>query len=124
MGRLTIDKVSTLGTGVDGWARRIDRVYEIRGMVEKITTYSDTSASTAVNEVLREYNDLGMLDKEYQEHEGTKDGNTLYVQHNYDNTTSSGDGDKLGHPRVCQKNLPHTSSWAASSWRSDAVGLD
>ena len=28
--------------------------------------------------------------KEYQEHEGVKDANTLYVQYNYDTSASSG----------------------------------
>jgi len=32
-----------------------------------------------------------MLAKEYQEHEGAKDGSTLYVQYNYDDTAASGE---------------------------------
>ena len=41
--------------------------------------------------MVRVYNDLGMLSIEYQEHEGAKDGNTLYLQYNFDDTVSSGE---------------------------------
>ena len=49
-----------------------------------------------VNEVVFEYNDLGMLAKEHQEHEGAKDASTLYVQYNYDETASG-----ASSPRGC-----------------------
>ncbi len=41
------------------------------------------------NDVLREYNGLGMLVKDFQEHESAKNGDTLYVD--YDETASSGE---------------------------------
>jgi RHS repeat-associated protein len=41
--------------------------------------------------VLREYNDYGLLDKEYQEHSGAKDGNTPYVGYNYDEMAANGE---------------------------------
>jgi len=34
----------------------------------------------ALNDVLREYDAIGRLTKEYQEHAGAKDANTLYVE--------------------------------------------
>lgn len=40
LGRRTADVVTTLGTGVDGTVRRIGRSYEVRGMVETITSYA------------------------------------------------------------------------------------
>ena len=86
LGRQTEDKVSTLGTGVDGAVRRIERTYTVRGGLEKVSSYDAATAGNVVNEVLREYNDLEMLTKEYQEHEGAKDGSTLYVEYNYDET--------------------------------------
>ena len=61
-------------------------------MPEKITNYDNATvgSGSVVNEVVFEYNDLGMLAKEYQEHEGAKDGNTLYVQYNFDTSASGG----------------------------------
>jgi hypothetical protein len=44
-----------------------------------------------VNEVVKEYNDLGMLVKEYQEHAGAKGASTPYVGYNYDTTAASGE---------------------------------
>ena len=39
MGRPVSDQVPTLGPGVDGFVRRIDTAYEIRGMVNAVTSY-------------------------------------------------------------------------------------
>jgi hypothetical protein len=36
LGRQTADKVTTLGTNVDGTVRRISREYEVRGMVASV----------------------------------------------------------------------------------------
>ena len=78
--------MTTLGADIDGAVRRTSTTYEVRGMREKITNYDNATvgSGSVVNEVVLEYNDLGMLVKEYQEHEGAKDGNTLYVQYNFD----------------------------------------
>ena len=67
IGRQTVDKVTTFGTNIDQSVQRIDRDYEVRGMVSTVTSYSDTSGTTAVNQILREYTDFGLLEKEYQE---------------------------------------------------------
>ena len=70
--------------------------YDSVGRRYKISSYSQADPTigtdTPVNEVLYEYNDLGMVDREYQEHEGAKDANTLFVQYNYDDA----DGDSNG----------------------------
>ena len=44
-----------------------------------------------VNELVREYNDLAMFTKEYQEHGGAKDANTPYVDYNYDESATGGE---------------------------------
>ncbi len=82
-GRKTADAVTTLATGLDNSVLRIERDYEVRGMVASITSYDAASSGNVVNEVEREYDDFGLLSKEYQEHNGAKDANTLYVQYNY-----------------------------------------
>ncbi len=58
LGRQIQDIVAQLGTNVDGTVQRIDTAYEIRGMVNQLTSYADTAGSTIVNQVTLEYNDL------------------------------------------------------------------
>jgi len=92
LGRRIHDRITTLGSGVDGAVRRISTTYEIRGMVEAITGWDDATGGNGnvVNELAFEYNDLGMTVREYQEHAGAKDGSTLYVQYEYDTIASGG----------------------------------
>jgi RHS repeat-associated protein len=68
LGRQTEDVVTALGTGIDGSVRRIDTAYEVRGMVDETTSYSSTSGGSAniVDQVFEQYNDWGMLAREYQ----------------------------------------------------------
>jgi hypothetical protein len=65
---------------------------DLRGLREKITTYDNPTVGSGseVNEVLFEYNHLGQPTREYPEHAGAKDGNTLYVEYAYDTTASGG----------------------------------
>lgn len=85
-GRLTQDRVTTLGTGVDGAVRRIGTTYEVRGLVEKITSYDNATvgSGTIVNEVQRGYNAFGQLTVEYQSHGGAVNTMTTpQVQYGY-----------------------------------------
>ena len=86
LGRVTHDRVTTLGTGVDGAVRRVSTTYDLRGLREKITTHDNSTVGSGnvVDEVLFEYNHLGQPTREYQEHAGARDGNTLYVEYAYD----------------------------------------
>jgi len=113
--------VSTLGTNIDGSVRRIDRAYEVRGMVSTITSYSDTSATTAVNQILREYTDFGLLEKEYQEHSGAKDANTLCVEYDY---TGASDGLRLESVRYPNGRLVHYTYGSAGSDADNLSRLD
>lgn len=70
---------------------RIDRSYEIRGLLEKVTSKSAVTRGTTLNEVVREYDALGLLYQEYQEHEGAQDGSTLYVEYAYDDANDGGE---------------------------------
>ena len=90
LGRMTADKVTTVGTGVDDAVRRIETDYEVRGMVAKVTSYDAATIGNAVNQVVFDYDEHGLLTKEYQEHSGAKDANTLYVQYDRDTSASSG----------------------------------
>ncbi|NUQ66081.1 MAG: RHS repeat-associated core domain-containing protein, partial [Pirellulales bacterium] len=92
LGRLIHDRVTTVGTGIDNAALRISTTYDVRGLVEKTTTYDSPAvgSGSVVNEVVFEYNETGQPSKEYQEHSGAKDANTLYVGYNYDTSASAG----------------------------------
>jgi len=73
-----------LAAGVDGAVRRIGRTYEIRGMVEKVTSFSDAAGSTVVNEVRNGYNAFTQLALQYQEHAGAVNtGTTPRVSYAY-----------------------------------------
>ncbi|MEZ6099347.1 MAG: hypothetical protein R3E01_10270 [Pirellulaceae bacterium] len=93
LGRLLRDKITTVGSGVDNAVLRIETVYDVRGNVEKVTSYdhaTQTLSTNIVNQIVREYNGLNLLTKEYQEHEGIKDGSTPYVTYTYDESSDGG----------------------------------
>ena len=75
------DRITTLALDVDGAVRRISTKYDLYGNVEQATSYDNAAVGSGnvVNQVVRQYNDFGLLDREYQEHDGAKDGNTPYV---------------------------------------------
>ena len=93
VGRQTEDLVSLPTSNpqnIDDSVLRIDRAYEVRGMIEEITSYSNTGGTNVVNQVLDEYNDWGLLSQEYQEHSGATNGSTPSVQYGYDLSSSGG----------------------------------
>jgi YD repeat-containing protein len=86
LGRQTQDRVSTLGTGVEGAVRRIASTFEVRGMREKITSYDNATVGSGgvVNEVQFAYNDFGQITHDYQAHGGTVNTSTTpKVQYGY-----------------------------------------
>ena len=90
LGRQTADSVTTLASGVDGTVLRIGQSYEVRGMIETITSYSDVAGTTPVNEVQNIYNSFAQLVKQYQEHNGAV--NTLTtpnVQYTYEDGSAN-----------------------------------
>jgi len=78
------------GQNVDNTILRIGRTYDDLGRVETVASYSDTSGTTAVNQVKYEYNGWGEVSREYQEHDGAVDAATLFVQYDYDDGASGG----------------------------------
>lgn len=77
LGRPISDVATTLGTNVDGQGtnvdgsiRRIETAYDTAGRAYLFTSYDATSGGNIVNQVLREFNGLGQMTKEYQEHNG------------------------------------------------------
>jgi RHS repeat-associated protein len=92
LGRLIHDRVTTLDPNVDGAVRPISRTYEVRGMLDKITSYDNATvgSGTIVNEVQFAYNDFSQLITEYQAHSGAVNtGTSPKVQYGYANGTNN-----------------------------------
>lgn len=100
LGRVIHDRVTSVGDGVDDAVRRISTTYEVRGMVATLTSYDDATVGSGnvVNQVVFEYNDLGALVSDYQEHDGEKTAATPYVGYNFDTTASGGQFTKGTRP--------------------------
>lgn len=90
LGRLIHDRVTTLGSGVDGSVRRISTAYDVIGNVKIITSYNSATVGSGnvVNEVKYEYDANGLLAKEYQNPSGAATTSSLYVGYSYDATKS------------------------------------
>lgn len=85
LGRKTADRVTVLGPDVDGSVRCIGTTYEVRGMVETVTSYDRPSAGAIVNQVRMAYNEFGQLATEHQNHIGAVDDATPFVGYGYAN---------------------------------------
>ncbi|MCZ2341705.1 MAG: hypothetical protein LC104_07900 [Bacteroidales bacterium] len=84
LGRPVGDSVTTLAEGVDGAVRRIGQAYDVRGMVETITSYSNAVGTTVVNQVQNGYNAFMQLAEQYQEHTGAvSTGTTPKIGYGY-----------------------------------------
>lgn len=81
LGRLLSDEVTTLGTGVDGYVRKLGYTYNTQGLAWQFTSYD--GSDDVVNQVTRQYNGLGQLIREYQEHNGAVTGGSHSVQYTY-----------------------------------------
>jgi hypothetical protein len=75
--------VTTVGSGVDDAVRRIARAYNVRGLVETITSYDAPTGGSIVNQVQFDYNAVGQLIEEYQEHTGVVSPSTPSVGYSY-----------------------------------------
>lgn len=84
-GRLTADAVTLAsGPSIDNAILRIERQYEIRGMLSGVTSYDSTTGGTVKNDVQLTYTDFGQLDTDYQEHAGqVNTGSSLNVHYSY-----------------------------------------
>jgi hypothetical protein len=72
---------------IDQTVKRLGRSYEVRGMLQKITSYDNATvgSGTILNEVQESYNSFGQLVAEYQNHSGAVDTSTTpKVQYGYD----------------------------------------
>jgi hypothetical protein len=92
LGRQTNDCVTTAGSGVDTTVLQIATAYEVRGMVQTVTSYNNATpgSGTVVNQVQLTYNTFSQLAIEYQSHSGAVNTSTSpKVQYGYDSGGSS-----------------------------------
>ena len=71
---------------MDGAVLRVSQTYEVRGMVQGITSYDNATvgSGSVVNDALFEYNDFSQLENEYQSHSGAVNTSTTpAVQYAY-----------------------------------------
>ena len=88
LGRQIQDRITTLGTGVDGAVRRIATTYEVRGIKDTVTSYDNATvgSGSVVNEIQIDYNDFGQLITDYQSHSGAVNTSTTpKVQYSFAN---------------------------------------
>ncbi len=83
--------------------RRITTNYEIRGLVNQITSYADTAGTTVVNQIQNAYNGFQQLVKQYQQHGAAVNTatspNVQYAFADGSANTNAPDGDHLPRRR-------------------------
>ena len=92
LGRLIHDRVTTLGTGVDGAIRRLSAAFEVRGLPSTLTSYDNATvgSGSVVNEVRFAYNGFAQVTRDYQAHAGAVNlSSTPRVQLTYANGSAN-----------------------------------
>lgn len=91
LGRQIHDRVTTVGSGVDDAVLRLSTTYEVRGMVESLTSWDDADVESgdAVNQCLFFYNGFQQLIADFQEHDGQVDESTPVVQYDYEDGSNN-----------------------------------
>ena len=91
MGTLSNIEAVAIAAERDIAVLRISRAYEVRGMVQTISSYDSATpgSGTVLNQIQLTYNTFSQLTKEQQEHSGAVTGSSLNVQYGYDSGASS-----------------------------------
>lgn len=92
LGRLTQDRVTTLGTGVDGAVRRLSATFDVRGLPSLLTSHDHATvgSGSVVNQVQFAYNGFAQLTRDYQSHSGAVNtGSSPNVQLAYANGSAN-----------------------------------
>ena len=127
LGRQSQDRVTTLGSGVDGAVRRIATEFDVLGRKAKITSYDNPTAGSGsvVNDLAFVYDDFGQLVTEYQEHGGAVNTSTsLKVQYAYeDGTDNNVRLTQMTYPDGRELNYDYGSSGSTNDALSRVVSL-
>jgi YD repeat-containing protein len=83
LGRRTADKVTTLGTGVDGAIRRIQTLYDALDRPGSIESYDAATGGSVKNDLEFSYNGFGQVTESRQEHNGAMTQGSLKVIYSY-----------------------------------------
>ncbi len=83
LSRPIADAVTTLGSGVDGTVRRITTGYSPLNTPSLFTSYDAASGGNVINQVKDDFNGLGQVTKEWQEHSGAVTSSSANVQYAY-----------------------------------------
>ncbi|MCD4728659.1 MAG: hypothetical protein K8R46_13420 [Pirellulales bacterium] len=81
LGRQTSDKITAVDGSIFQGVLRVEHDYEVRGMVEQVTSYDAATGGSAVNDVKLAYDDFGLLETDQQEHLGAIGAGSLSVQY-------------------------------------------
>ena len=73
LGRLVADRVTEYGDGIDDAVLAIGRSYDVKGQLEKVTSYEDADMEVERDQVQFAYDGFGQVTEDYQEHEGAVD---------------------------------------------------
>ena len=115
LGRQTQDRVTSLGSGVDGAVRRIATEYDVLGRKSRITSYDNPTVGSGsiVNDLAFVYDDFGQLVTEYQEHGGAVNtGTSLKGQYAYaDGSSNTIRLTKMTYPRRARVELQLWFDW-------------
>lgn len=126
-GRQTNDRMVKLGAGVDGTVQRIGATYEVRGLLQNVTSFSSpvVGQGVVVNDVLRQYNSFSQLVTEYQEHSGqVNQATSPKVQYAYaDGSSNTIRPTGVVYPNNRQLNLNYSASGGIDDALSRVAGL-
>jgi RHS repeat-associated protein len=91
LSRVTQDRATVLGTGINGTVRRIALEYTDRGQLSKVSSHNNATvgSGTIVNQVALSYNAFNQLIEDAQSHSGAVAGGTPKVSYSYANGTAN-----------------------------------
>lgn len=89
LARQTRDKVSTLGSGVNGAVRRIDWSFDNRKRLHHVTSYNATTSGSVTSDVEYLYNDFSQVITELQQHGAATSGSSPAVEYGYADGSSN-----------------------------------
>ena len=99
LGRITQDRVTALGTDLDGGILRIETRYDTKRLLTAaVISYDDAMVGmgNVVNEVGYRYDDFGQLAADQQSHQGAVDGSTPEVSYSYADGSSANTARRIG----------------------------
>jgi RHS repeat-associated protein len=91
LSRVTQDRATVLGTGINAAVRRIALEYTDRGQLSKVSSHNNATvgSGTIVNQVALSYNAFNQLIEDAQSHSGATSGSTPKLGYSYADGTAN-----------------------------------